>query len=79
MTISWKCVPCQKVHQRIQNQLMGHLPADRTKPEPPFTVVGVDFAGPLSTTRGNPYTNNSEDLCLPICARCQNKLPGCIS
>ena len=48
---------------------MGHFPTDRTKPEPPFTTVGVDFAGPLSTTRGNPRkpTIVKTYVCLFIC------------
>ena len=33
---------------------MGQLPTIRTTPSPPFSRVGVDFAGPFVVIRGNP-------------------------
>ncbi len=33
---------------------MGQLPPERLKPSPPFTCVGIDYAGPLWIKRGNP-------------------------
>ena len=32
---------------------MGLLPAERTSPSPPFSVVGMDFAGPFQLKRGH--------------------------
>ena len=34
--------------------MMGQLPADRVKPAPPFSAVGLDFARPLWCKCGNP-------------------------
>ena len=53
-SISHSCVTCRRAYQRTQHQMMGHLPTDRTRPELPLTIVGVDFAGSLTTTKGNP-------------------------
>ena len=48
---------------------MGQLPADRVQPAPPFSVVGLDFAGPLWWKRGNPRkpTLVKAYSCLYIC------------
>ena len=45
--ISRACVICQKTYAKTAEQMMGQLPVDRTKPAPPSSVVGLDFAGPL--------------------------------
>lgn len=67
--ISKDCVPCQKAYARTSRQLMGELPAARVQPARPFSVVGVDFAGPLLTKRGNPRkpTLVKSYLCVFIC------------
>ncbi|XP_062704296.1 uncharacterized protein LOC134286661 [Aedes albopictus] len=41
------CVKCNRAKARITQQT-GQLPADRLKPLPPFTITGVDYAGPVS-------------------------------
>ena len=41
-------------HARTQKQMMGDLPAARVTPAPPFSVVGLDYAGPFQVKRGNP-------------------------
>ncbi|XP_043867348.1 uncharacterized protein LOC122757848 [Drosophila mojavensis] len=41
------CKSCVVYRKRLQTQMMGDLPADRTTFTRPFTVVGVDFAGPF--------------------------------
>lgn len=51
--LSRQCVICQKAYARTSSQLMGELPAARSTPARPFSVVGIDFAGPLMIKRGN--------------------------
>ena len=67
--VSRKCVTCQKAYAHTSNQLMGQLPRDRLQPSPPFMVVGIDFAGPFITRRGNPRkpTKIKSYACLYIC------------
>ena len=67
--ISRACTTCQKAYARTAKQLMGELPAVRTRPARPFSVVGVDFAGPLMTKRGNPRkpTLIKTYVCVFIC------------
>ena len=42
-----KCVHCFHYQPKLQNQIMGNLPADRFKAQRPFLVTGVDFCGPF--------------------------------
>nr|XP_029722627.1 uncharacterized protein LOC109404313 [Aedes albopictus] len=42
------CVTCSRVKPVQLNQQMGQLPADRLKPLPPFTITGIDYAGPVN-------------------------------
>lgn len=67
--ISKHCVICQKAYARTSQQLMGELPAVRSCPSRPFSVVGIDYAGPLFIKRGNPrkYTLIKTYLCMFIC------------
>ncbi|CAI6376681.1 unnamed protein product [Macrosiphum euphorbiae] len=41
-----KCIKCAKVTPRPYTPYMGNLPAQRITPSRPFTIVGIDFAGP---------------------------------
>lgn len=41
-----KCIKCAKVNPRPYTPYMGNLPAQRITPSRPFTIVGIDFAGP---------------------------------
>ncbi|XP_058817221.1 uncharacterized protein LOC131680524 [Topomyia yanbarensis] len=41
------CVTCHRVQPARMEQQMGQLPADRLKPLPPFSITGVDYAGPV--------------------------------
>jgi hypothetical protein len=43
------CVKCFRFNSRKTNPLMGDLPNERIEPSPPFTFVGLDFAGPFTT------------------------------
>ena len=49
-----KCIPCRKQNQAPAEQLMGQLPSSRVTPSNIFTIVGLDYAGPLIIKRGNP-------------------------
>ena len=42
-----ECVACQKHDARSCSESMAPLPEDRTNKAPPFSVTGVDHAGPL--------------------------------
>ena len=46
-----ECITCKKAHTRLAGQQMAPLPEWRTTPSPPFTHVGVDYAGPLHVTQ----------------------------
>lgn len=41
------CVMCARHKPDYQTQLMGELPAERTRPGKPFGATGVDYAGPV--------------------------------
>ena len=43
-----QCVVCRNAAARVENQLMGQLPAARTTPAPPFSTTGIDYAGPFT-------------------------------
>ena len=45
--VAKNCVACKRAYAHIAQQQMGQLPVDRVTPSPPFSVVGVDLAGPL--------------------------------
>ncbi|XP_068726126.1 uncharacterized protein [Montipora capricornis] len=58
------CMLCRHHQTKPFWQRMAPLPEDRIKPAPPFTNVGLDFAGPL-------YLKDSGDkayICLFTCA-----------
>lgn len=41
------CIHCVKYKPRLENQIMGNLPAERVNPTRPFFNVGIDFCGPV--------------------------------
>ena len=53
------CIKCNRFNSRNMQQLMGDFPSERVNPSPPFSLVGIDFAGPFfyeqSTTRSKCY------------------------
>ncbi|XP_014216313.1 uncharacterized protein LOC106645067 [Copidosoma floridanum] len=55
-----RCLKCRRVQASNLTQQMGDLPAERVRPAPAFSKVGVDYAGPfairLSKTRGRGTT-----------------------
>lgn len=42
-----KCITCYRLKQETAKQLMGALPKARVTAAKPFTVTGVDYAGPI--------------------------------
>lgn len=44
-----QCVICVRLKKETRSQLMGDLPRCRLDVHPPFTNVGVDYAGPILT------------------------------
>ena len=42
-----QCLDCQRQDARPCEQTIAPLPEDRVKKSPPFSVVGIDHAGPL--------------------------------
>ncbi|XP_065088582.1 uncharacterized protein LOC135710060 [Ochlerotatus camptorhynchus] len=42
------CVECVRVRPVPLRQLMGQLPADHLEPNPPFSITGIDYAGPIN-------------------------------
>lgn len=51
-TITTHCVQCIRAKPKFLQQLMAPLPKDRVQCSRPFTVTGVDFAGPLIIRSG---------------------------
>lgn len=68
-SISRKCVTCQRHFARPAQQIMGELPAIRSNPASPFSIVGIDYAGPVLTKLGKPrsYSKVKMYLCLFVC------------
>ncbi|XP_046863163.1 uncharacterized protein LOC124456899 [Xenia sp. Carnegie-2017] len=47
------CLACQRRKARLGEQLMSDLPESRVTPQkPPFTIVGIDYFGPMLVKRG---------------------------
>ncbi|XP_055591539.1 uncharacterized protein LOC129743526 [Uranotaenia lowii] len=46
------CIVCAKLRARPERQFMGDLPKHRVNPAPPFSLVGIDYAGPFTLTFG---------------------------
>jgi len=51
-SVTQKCVRCVKATPRFPQPLMAPLPKARVQCSRPFTVTGVDFAGPLMIRSG---------------------------
>lgn len=46
-TVRRECFPCQRLEAKSCNQVGPPLPGTRVSQAPPFSVVGIDYAGPL--------------------------------
>ena len=44
------CYRCFRAHPRALQPIMADLPSERVRPAKPFSITGVDFAGPFSIT-----------------------------
>ncbi|XP_075170111.1 uncharacterized protein LOC142242417 [Haematobia irritans] len=49
-TVVGACLHCYRYRPKLCNQIMGDLPVARVSMARPFTVSGVDFCGPFTTT-----------------------------
>nr|CAH7726126.1 unnamed protein product [Callosobruchus chinensis] len=45
--VTKQCHKCLRFSPVLSKPMMGHLPRDRAAPSSPFTITGVDFAGPF--------------------------------
>ena len=61
-SIKFRCVTCKRSDKRLQQQVMGKLPEERTKPAPAWSFVSLDLFGPYAIrgevnkrTRGSGY------------------------
>jgi hypothetical protein len=50
--IIFQCIKCFRANPKSYPQLMGDLPAPRVTPPRPFTVTGIDYAGPIVIKNG---------------------------
>ena len=60
------CMTCKMSKPKPLSVMKATLPADRITPQPPFTVVGIDFTGPLYVYQGDEC--NKMYICLYTCA-----------
>ncbi|XP_071044610.1 uncharacterized protein [Parasteatoda tepidariorum] len=60
------CIICRKYSALPAKQITSPLPKDRVSESPPFSVCGVDFAGPIYAKTSN--TPEKAYICLFTCA-----------
>ena len=59
-----QCIVCKKIEGLpYKTVFCPDLPQFRVDQDPPFTHVGIDFAGPLIVKRESHFQNNSEFKC----------------
>ena len=51
-SICRSCVTCRRIAARNETQPMGQLPATRATLSSPFTVTGIEYAGPIHSEKG---------------------------
>ncbi|XP_066581484.1 uncharacterized protein [Prorops nasuta] len=63
------CIRCYRARPRLATQLMGDLPAARVTPSRPFTVTGLDYAGPfwIKMSSGRGQRSYKGYICLFVC------------
>ena len=47
------CITCLHAKVQTRPQIMGQLPEQRVTPSPPFSISGIDYAGPFSMKKGS--------------------------
>ena len=67
--VTKRCVRCIRFKPAVAKVIMGHLPKDRIVPSSPFTISGVDFAGPFTIKERKGRCNKFSKcyVCLFIC------------
>lgn len=67
--VSSKCVRCFRLKPTIFQPIIGNLPKQRIEPSRPFSICGVDFAGPLmiKTSLRRNATLSKGYICVFIC------------
>lgn len=58
-----------RAYAKTAAQFMGQLPPEHLKPAPPFTITGIDFAGPVIYRCGSPRksVDTKAYICIFIC------------
>lgn len=51
--LRYRCVTCKRNKPTLLTQQMADLPAARVNPNPPFTICGVDYFGPVMLRVGH--------------------------
>ncbi|UYV75506.1 hypothetical protein LAZ67_13000424 [Cordylochernes scorpioides] len=64
-----ECVTCCRYNRVTQDQLMSDLPKERLTPGKPFSISGVDYAGPvnLRLSKGRGRKTEKGYICLFVC------------
>jgi len=63
-----RCVKCIRASPKFTTPLMGQLPKDRAQMSRPFSMTGVDFAGPFIVRSGiRRVTGKKAWICVFIC------------
>ena len=66
-TVLDSCQLCRLIKAKPLKQQMAPLPAVRIDSDPPFSAVGVDFAGPFPTYEDKSLEPNKSYVCLFTC------------
>jgi len=67
-SVTSRCVTCIRSRPKFENPVMAPLPKNRVQFSRPFTITGVDFAGPLLVQSG--IRNCTKNLDSGICMLC---------
>ncbi|XP_034936335.1 uncharacterized protein [Chelonus insularis] len=65
----FNCMKCARQRGERAQQLMGQLPASRVTPSRPFSISGVDYAGPvtLKSWKGRGAKHQKGWMCVFVC------------